>query len=712
MTSAPVHLALVFHCNQAVTPFARVAIENCYRGLVRVLGRHPRARATFHWSGTLLTSLQWWCPDLVQRIRHQVERGRWEILASTHGQNVPCASPGTLNRLALGVHRAALRAAFPGTRPRGYWISERSWKPAMARAVAEAGLEYTLIEDHILADAGCTDLFRPRRIAAGEGRDLVVFTDNEDFKHRVNWALWTGDTGPALKYLRDVAHACATSGAQVPPVVTYAEDGEACGLWAAERGCPPQIVWEHLDRLLTVVEREPGIRLTCLSDYLDAHCAAIPREGRRIGRGQARWMCMSLADARLPYHEPGYRDWFDFNRRAEKLRRFRPIFRRAAQEVLAARPRTAAQRRLVFQAALALAAHTFEFGCIGVGHAQSRLWERHRVARLLLSLAAGEVRAPRGMKAIRTGSLLSLWSRRTGALLYLFDLRTGDEFVGNELAEPSIGGRGFDDEAIPDGRAPEPTWSAVRSGRQRLADFRGLWREVPREQGWMRFLLDWEALGAVPERVRHVVVPRDRVWDIENGRRERVAFAWPPPVRQRALVERVVVDGEVVLDVAALSRDREARGQFRDLGNGFEITHRAGPVTLVKRVRQRASAIGVEWALVNGSGRQGVTELQVASEWVPSYLAIVLFGGDCLETTPTGARNALTGAEVSLTLSTPSPRRTIRRRLGSALCGRVDQRIVRLDQVRGQSARVLGLLRTTRGADLGRIDSVTEEWKR
>jgi hypothetical protein len=711
----PVQVALIFHCNQAVSTFAQVAAENCYRGLVRVLLRHPRSRFNFHWSGSLLTSLGWWYPDLVETIRREAARGRWEILASTYAQNVPYTGPPALNRLALGVHRGILRAAFPEVTPRGHWISERSWRPEMADEILDAGLDYTLIEDHMLAAAGCTDLSRPRRFAHDSGRDLVVFTDNEDFKHPFNAAVWTGDTRPVLEYLRRVRREGTECG--LPPVVTYAEDAEVCGLWNIQRGSPPQIAWEHLDRLLTALEEEPGVELIRLSDHLDSHRRAIPADSARLGHGQARWMCASLADAHLPYHEDGYSDWFDFNRRAEKLRRFRPIFRRAAADVLAARPRGAKQRRLVLHAAINLAAHTFEFGCIGIGSRRGELWERHRVARLPLALSDGaappasgpvDLNADRRQEhALVTPGLLSLWSRRTGALLHLFDRATGDELVGNENATHSIFGRGHDDEMIPDGRAPEPTWSGFRSSRQRLEDFRGLWRNVPRSKSWMRWLLDWDALGRVPREIRQVRLAPGENWRLEDGRRDEAAFLWPPRVRQRALVERLAVDGEEIVDVAAISRDTSGRARLHEKDGALEITLARNPITLTKRIRQRGREIRVTYEIENRSRETRDLTLTVTSEWVPSYLTILLFGRRSVEVTSDGARNALTGAAVQLALAGTSADRDV----AESMLGLLDQRTVSMTLAPSESRTLSARLTVERGTTFGHIDDIAKEWR-
>ena len=123
----PVQVALIFHCNQAVSTFAQVAAENCYRGLVRVLRRHPRSRFNFHWSGSLLTSLGWWYPDLVETIRREAARGRWEILASTYAQNVPYTRPAD-----LPTAPAATLSSSPTTRTSSTRSTPRSGRATPA----------------------------------------------------------------------------------------------------------------------------------------------------------------------------------------------------------------------------------------------------------------------------------------------------------------------------------------------------------------------------------------------------------------------------------------------------------------------------------------------------------------------------------------------------------------------------------------------------
>jgi hypothetical protein len=692
---------------------------------MRVLQRHPKARLNFHWSGTLLTAMRWWHPEMIVALGDRLLRGEWEILASTHAQSVPYTGPPVLNRLALGVHRSLLHAAFPEVVPRGYWIAERSWRPSLAAEITAAGLEYTLVEDRTLAAAGCTDLLRPRRLTAKGGRDLTIISDCEAFKHLFNFAIWTGDFDPMFAHLRKVRD--EESARPMPPLVTWAEDAEAVGLWAVERGCPPQITWENLDRLLTAIEAEPGVQLTCLGEFVDRFADKIPRERRRIADGQATWMRASLADAHLPYHEEGYRDWFDFNRRAPKIRWLRPQLARAARAVFAFEPRTEAQHRLALHAAFALAANTYEFGCIGIGGKRGELWDRHRIAALPLAIASGA--APEESKVVdlnRDGvkeavlvspNLISLWSRRTGALLHLFDRETGDELVGNELAAEHLRGEGHNEEHISEWKAPQRVWSAFRSERQKLEDFEGLWDSVPPEQAWMRWILDWKALGDAVREVRQVRLPDDGteegMWRFEREPRDTAGFLWPPPVRPRALVERVVIDGREVLDVAKNSRARGGSARLREIDGALQICLVRGPVTLLKRVRQRGMEISVDYEFHATRRGSRDVEFTITSEWVPSYLTTLLFGRGSVEPTAHGARNLMTGAEVEFIIDEYDEQLAAAGALEvtPSLLGIVNRRTMRFILNSGERLLMKTNLRVVRGEQFAHLDEIAQRWR-
>jgi hypothetical protein len=483
-----IQLSLLFHANQALTPFVAVASRACYRGLWAVLRDHPRVRCSLHISGTLLHTLLWLDPEALDPLRAGLVDGQFELLGSTYAQNVPYATHDADNRRQIAAHRALLQATF-GVEPAGFWNAERCWRQSLVPLIVEGGYRYTLVEDHALQRAGAADLHTTYRTRE-DAHALDVLPDSEPVKAPFNWAIWSGEHAPLLAYLRGVPGG----------IVTYAEDAEAAGLWGYERGLLPQADWARLDALLTALEHETGLTFVPLGELPPPAL-----ELTTIPDSQATWMVASLQHTGLPYHEDGYADWFDFNARAPKNVHYRKLY----DDVRAVLPERdagsgagdagEASERLLSQAGHALIAHQYEFGCIGVGGIGDRLWGQAASA-FVLAHAAQLASIQNSKFKIQNSDVnrdgfdeILLSNERFcavltplgGRLLYWFDLARGEELVGNENAVPAA--PGGPDAAYPAPR-PRPTpWLPADAARD-LAPFAARARSAPSPGPWGAFV--------------------------------------------------------------------------------------------------------------------------------------------------------------------------------------------------------------------------------
>ncbi|MFZ1506094.1 MAG: hypothetical protein WAV74_04845 [Anaerolineae bacterium] len=376
-------IALLFHFNQNLNQFSHLASQVCYRGLLHVLRRHARLPFAIHISGSLVHALQWFDPEPLQLLADGINAGQFTLLGSTYAQNVPYASDDWDNLLQMTLHREVLQRNF-GVSPTLFWNSERCWRQNLAPVLAAGGYTHTLIEGDFLRQAGCP---QPHAVwqTGQDGHSITLFNDDQPLKDAINYAIWTGRTTRALAYLR----ALADQPDRDAYYVWYAEDAEAVGLWGYSDGVLPQSAWANLDRLLTELEQQPWLAITA-----PAHAPAPQGYLTTVPDGQASWMVASLRATGKPYHEDGFRDWFDFNARSPKLAYFRQFYaqiRARLQASQVAPPANAAAVRLIAQAHLALATHQFEFGCIGIGEPGDRQWEMARAA--LACLRAAELAA-------------------------------------------------------------------------------------------------------------------------------------------------------------------------------------------------------------------------------------------------------------------------------------------------------------------------------
>jgi hypothetical protein len=441
----PLQLALVFHFNQHTSQNADIANRACYRGLLNVLRAHPKLKFNLHLSGTLLRALNWFDSEALDLVRAGLADKQFELLASTYAQNVPFACDDWDNAQQIGLHQQVLDDLF-AYQPVTFWISERCWRQSLVQVMAEAGLRHTFVEGHMLEAAGQRD---PLPVTTEyEGHTATLIHDDVILRERFNFAAWFGRRAQLFNYLDAIAE---RPGAK-KFVLAYAEDAEAMGLWPWEAGYLPQATWANLDKLLSEIE-ERGEHTLVHAGQVRAAASLGP-----LPDGAARWMDQALLDANRPYHEDGYRNWFEFLHNSPKNQYFRKlhaVVRSNLQHTGAAlktdgfhSPLKSPADRFYRQAVETYCSHQYEFGCIGVGGRGYWGWENVRSAFLFARLAeiAANPQPRRWIEDINgdgsdeqllcDGRQLALFTAYGGRLLGWFDLRAARQWVGNQLAVP------------------------------------------------------------------------------------------------------------------------------------------------------------------------------------------------------------------------------------------------------------------------------------
>ncbi|MBN1485262.1 MAG: hypothetical protein JXA37_11125 [Chloroflexia bacterium] len=634
----PLSLVLLFHLNQWLTPFAHLASQVCYRGLLEVLRRHPRLPVALHVSGTLLHSLNWLDPQPLQRIRQGLAAGQFELLGSTYAQNVAYATDDSDNARQLAWHRWILRQHF-GVEPSGFWNPERCWRSSLLPLLQQSGYRYTFAEDTLLRGAGVGEPHRVHALRLPAGPPLALLCDDQELKHRFNLAMWLGQREPLLDYLRQLQRDQRDG----DWVAVYAEDGEACGLWGYQRGLLPQQQWAGLEALLTALETLPWLRVV-----LPGQVVGRPHPLDNLPDGQASWMVASLRTPGAPYHEEGYADWFDYAARSPRLTYFGQVYeqvRRRLREVESA-VRTPAAGRLLRLAGLAFAAHQYEFGCIGIGRRGSTFWEAVRQALPVIRAAEEADRAAGGPSfwaedvnadgraehLLRDGATLAVLGRG-GRLLYAFDLRRGQCWAGNPALAPGWGT--WDEHAYPEAAVYPQPWLPP-DDRPDLAPFADLAAPGDPRAAWQHMLPE-HLWALVPGTVRLHRRPPD-------GPPRRL----PPPAGRRALNETLYADGETLLAPGGWKTGRWEGGALR-------FAAEAPGLDLEKEARLRDGMLEVVYHLENRGKAIRQLALEVENELCPDALTLL----------DAGREGVAWWSEAGLTAeATPASRGAFNRRAG------------------------------------------------
>lgn len=255
-------LTFVFgiHNHQPLGNFDEViaeAVRSAYRPFFQVLRRFPHVRAVVHTSGLLL---EWWethAPDVVDLLGELTARGQVEPLTGGFGEPILPLLPDhdKVGQVRALTERLARRL---GVRPRGMWLAERVWEPHLARPLAEAGVEYVLVDDHHFSMAGLD----PERLSGyylteEQGYSLAVFPIHQQLRYLIPFHA----VEEVLAFLR--ARATAGGG------LTMVDDGEKFGVWPGTHRLVYGEGW--LERFLAGLEALEGVEVRTASEYLDHH---------------------------------------------------------------------------------------------------------------------------------------------------------------------------------------------------------------------------------------------------------------------------------------------------------------------------------------------------------------------------------------------------------------------------------------------------------
>lgn len=220
----PLRFVFGLHNHQPVGNFDSVfeqAYREGYAPFLDLIEHYPEVPITLHVSGCLLEWLQARQPEYVKRLQHLVRQGRAEILGGGFYEPILSMLPRWDRLGQVRTYTEHLERLF-GCRIRGMWLAERVWEPDFVADLAEAGIEYTLLDDFHFRQAGLEEeqLFG-WFLTEDEGRLLKVWPISEPMRYLVPWK----SPEEAVAYLRDVA------GRFRDPVVVCADDGEKFGAW-------------------------------------------------------------------------------------------------------------------------------------------------------------------------------------------------------------------------------------------------------------------------------------------------------------------------------------------------------------------------------------------------------------------------------------------------------------------------------------------------
>ncbi len=243
------------HNHQPVGNFSFVfekAFRDCYRPFLEEIAKHPAAKLTLHFSGPLWEYMQSHEKECWNMVEAMSRRGQVELLGGGFYEPILSIIPEEDRQGQLRMMNEFLQENFQ-TKPRGIWLTERIWEPQLPKTLAQAGIEYTLLDEEHFHYAGIKDIFLPY-VTEEQGYPLVLFPINKKLRYMV-----------PFHPLADVSSSFDDIKA-AEGVAILGDDGEKFGLWPGTHKWVFEEGW--LRKFLEFLDRE-SVRMLTYSEYLD-----------------------------------------------------------------------------------------------------------------------------------------------------------------------------------------------------------------------------------------------------------------------------------------------------------------------------------------------------------------------------------------------------------------------------------------------------------
>ncbi|MBW1707159.1 MAG: DUF1926 domain-containing protein [Deltaproteobacteria bacterium] len=217
------NLIMVIHCHQPVGNFDYVfdmAHDKCYRPLLDLLDAYPQVKAGLHFSGPLLEWLELHRPKTLKLIAGLIARGQVEPLSGGFYEPLLASIPVRDAKGQVLMMNEYLESRF-GFRPRGFWLTERVWDPALPLTLAGTGMDYTVADDTHFYYAGLKpdEIYGPY-VTEKEGQTLSILATPMIMRYLIPFK----PVEEVIGHLRGLSEAGHN-------VALYGDDGEKFGLW-------------------------------------------------------------------------------------------------------------------------------------------------------------------------------------------------------------------------------------------------------------------------------------------------------------------------------------------------------------------------------------------------------------------------------------------------------------------------------------------------
>jgi 4-alpha-glucanotransferase len=241
----PLRFVFGLHLHQPVGNFDHVMadhVRDVYRPIIERTTAAGLAPLTLHVSGPLLEWLEQHDVAWLDMIGRLAADNKVELLLAGFDEPILASLPKPDRLEQIGRLREYLKRRF-SVDATGLWLTERVWHPGLAEDLAEAGVEYALVDDrHFLVSGFRPDELHRPFLTEANGRRVGLLAIDERLRYLIPFRP-PEETASYLKELRSQGHELAV----------LADDGEKFGGWPGTKDWVYGSGW--LDTFLAAIER-------------------------------------------------------------------------------------------------------------------------------------------------------------------------------------------------------------------------------------------------------------------------------------------------------------------------------------------------------------------------------------------------------------------------------------------------------------------------
>src|SRR6059036_1145809 len=217
-------------------------VRDVYRPIIERATAAGFFPLTLHVSGPLLEWLEQHDTAWLDMIGRLAADRRLELLLAGFDEPILASLPRPDRLEQIGRMREYLKRRF-GALATGLWLTERVWQPELAADLAEAGVEYALVDDrHFLVSGFQRDALHRPHLTESDGRRVGLLAIDERLRYLIPFRP-PEETESYLRQLRAHGHELAV----------LADDGEKFGGWPGTKDWVYGSGW--LDTFLQAMER-------------------------------------------------------------------------------------------------------------------------------------------------------------------------------------------------------------------------------------------------------------------------------------------------------------------------------------------------------------------------------------------------------------------------------------------------------------------------